>query len=91
MAQVSLNIDGEIEVSPVEEDGCLSVHLTAWLEEARENLYCRDWVTFHGSVQNMREFAQKILSALPAETAPVQNEAPAQAEVAQVAEEVAAQ
>jgi hypothetical protein len=68
MADISLTIDGEVRfqklTAPKDRD-CLLVDLSKDLEGGAP--YSRDRIYFHGSVASFREFAYKMLAALPAE------------------------
>jgi hypothetical protein len=65
MAMISLQLQ-QTTVTKVERAGdCLAATFRRDLEGG--HVYSRDWVTFHGTLAEMRDFANQILAALPSE------------------------
>jgi hypothetical protein len=64
MADIGIHIDGEVTFQPTT-GPCLMVNISKSLPG---NIpYCRDVLFIHGSIESMREFARKMLAALPVE------------------------
>src|SRR5262245_18873580 len=67
MASISLHLDGEQRfIGAITEGECVAVALSSDLDVMGEKVArSRDWVTLHGSIADMRRFAEGILNALP--------------------------
>ncbi len=68
MADIGITIDGEVRfqklTEPVKERDCLLVDLS---KDLAGKPYTRDRIYFHGTVASFREFANRMLAALPPE------------------------
>lgn len=68
MASISLNCDGEIRVQQPSDDcpfnECVMIDL---VHEEEDITYYRDTLFLHGTADQMRELARKLLAVLPTE------------------------
>jgi hypothetical protein len=71
MALISLHVDGKVEVQKYRSTvgGIHNLPLCVWLESycgdaPNRSVFSKDTVNFHGTTEQIREFAQKVLSAL---------------------------
>ena len=66
MASVRLELNGEVRISPYSGNGCLSADFTK-----RDGVIYRDTLYLHGTTEELRSFALKLLGALPVEKAEI--------------------
>ncbi len=75
MADVSISLSEDIRFQSIAASGkekdCLLVDLSSDMTVGdRTIMYSRDRIYFHGTIESFRDFANKMLAALPAEPEP---------------------